>query len=635
MTTLIFVVGTILITVWYMAAHIRKERRAAVLLKENAQAGVNEPPSLHPVIDLEACIGCGGCVDACPEQPLHSPLGLVRGKAVLIDAAHCIGHGACKIACPTNAIELVFGTEKRGVDIPIVKPNFETNSPHIFIAGELGGMGLIANAIDQGRSAIENIKKVSGIGQGDRLDVLIVGAGPSGFAASLASMQHKLRYRTVEQGDLGGTVYNFPRGKIVMTRAVNLPMVGKVKITETTKEKLLEFWQKVQKETGVKIHFHERLENITRTKDGFVVKTTAGEYQTLTVLLCLGRGGTPRKLGVPGDEHPKVVYRLIDPAQFAGKHVLVVGGGDSALEAAYALADEKGASVTLSYREKAFTRAKEKNRKKVEQAASEGRLTVLYSSNVKEVRPDEVDLEQNGTLVTVANEAIICCLGGILPTPFLKQIGIEVETKRGETSKDLKARAAAGGHAPRPERAEKPERAAQVEAKAEPEAAQSGASCATRAPRAEAAPEAAQPAPALPLDETAVAPEKADAMVAEEVAQALAQFGPKAAPPKEPAPAEDVPEAEPRPAMLRVEPRAGAPPRLAPAPRPAAAPAKPAAAPAKPAAPAPPKAAPRPAAQAPPTAPDNSGAAPDANDLAKLDQLAADLADLARKLSSG
>jgi thioredoxin reductase/NAD-dependent dihydropyrimidine dehydrogenase PreA subunit len=423
---------TVVSVVMQLLPRLKKEREAAQVLKENTQAGVNEPPSLHPVIDEYACLGCGSCVDACPEQPLHSPLGLVGGKAVLVDAPHCIGHGACRMVCSTGALELVFGTEKRGVDIPNLQPNFETNVPGLFIAGELGGMGLVANAIDQGVAAVESIRKLSGIGQGgDRLDVVVVGAGPSGFAASLAAKQAKLRCRTVEQGSLGGTVFQFPRGKIVMTRPVQLPLVGKVKFTETSKEKLLEFWQTVERDTQVEIHYNERLEMVTPDGDGFVARTTVGEYRTRAVLLCLGRTGTPRKLGVPGEDHPKVVYRLIDSREFAGKSVLVVGGGDSALEAAHTIADEPGAKVTLSYREKAFTRAKEKNRKKVEQASHEGRLHVLYESKVKAVHDATVDIEQGGTLLSLPNEAIIVCAGGILPTPFLKEIGIGIETKFG------------------------------------------------------------------------------------------------------------------------------------------------------------------------------------------------------------
>ena len=244
-------------------------------------------------------------------------------------------------------------------------------------------------------------------------------------------MQNKMKCRTVEQGTLGGTVYNFPRGKIVMTRAVQLPLVGKVKISETSKEKLLEFWQKVERDTKVKIHYNERLEMVTREGDGFVVKTSVGVYKTRAVLLCLGRSGTPRKLGVPGEDHPKVVYRLIDSREFAGKSVLVVGGGDSALEAAHTIADENGAKVTISYREKAFTRAKEKNRKKVDQAAKEGRLQVLFESKVKAVSDDAVEIDQGGNILKLPNQAIIVCAGGILPTPFLKEIGIDIETKFG------------------------------------------------------------------------------------------------------------------------------------------------------------------------------------------------------------
>ena len=320
---------------------------------------------------------------------------------------------------------------KRGVDIPNVSPNFETNVPGIFIAGELGGMGLIGNAIEQGRQAIDSIKKLEGLGRPDRADVLIVGAGPSGFAASLACLQHKLKFITIEQDTLGGTVAKFPRGKIVMTRPVNMPMVGKIKFVETTKEKLLEFWQKVERDHPIKVRYQERLENLTPDGDGFIVKTNKGEHKTRAVLLCLGRGGTPRKLDVPGEDDNKVVYRLLDPAQYAGKSVLIVGGGDSALEAAHSIADEKGSKVMLSYRDKGFTRAKEKNRKKVEAAQKAGRLMVMLESKVVAVHPTEVDVEYQGKVKRYPNDGIIVCAGGILPTGFLKQIGIMVETKKG------------------------------------------------------------------------------------------------------------------------------------------------------------------------------------------------------------
>ena len=428
LTTVLFLTTTFLVCLVHLRKHVNLERRSLELREENEKAGLNEPFSLHPLIDENRCIGCGSCVTACPEDGV---LGLIHGKAVLVEASQCIGHGACKTACPTRAIQLVFGTERRGVDIPNVQSNFETNVPGIFIAGELGGMGLIGNAVEQGRQAIESIRKLSGMGQGNRLDVLIVGAGPSGFSASLAALRHKLRVVTIEQDTLGGTIAHFPRGKIVMTRPMELPIVGKVRFSEPTKDELIDFWKKVERETGVKISYNERLETIAPDGRGFVVRTTRGEYRTRAVLLAIGRRGTPRKLGVPGEELDKVVYRLIDPEQYRDRHVLVVGGGDSALEAATALAAQPGSTVTLSYREKAFVRCKATNRKKVEMALFEKRLRVLYESNVRVVHKKSVAIEQNGQVVLVPNDAVIVCAGGILPTPFLKDIGVEVETKHG------------------------------------------------------------------------------------------------------------------------------------------------------------------------------------------------------------
>jgi thioredoxin reductase len=329
-----------------------------------------------------------------------------------------------------DAITLVFGTARRGVDLPRVSPWFETNVPGVFVAGELGGMGLIRNAVEQGRQAMREIITRRPRGSDGRLDVFIVGAGPAGFSASLAALEAKLNFVTVEQESLGGCVFQYPRGKIVMTQPAILPMIGKMKMTLTTKEDLLKFWLEAQGRVGLKIQENERVEAVTPDGDGFIVKTSKGEYRTATVLLSVGRRGTPRKLGVKGEEQSKVVYRLIDPEQYAGQRVVVVGGGDSALEAAASLA-EAGATVALSYRGDAFGRAKQRNRERVQAAVAAGSLRLMLKSQITEIGVDTVTLKCDGESVQLGNDAVIVNAGGILPTDFLKSIGIYVETKWG------------------------------------------------------------------------------------------------------------------------------------------------------------------------------------------------------------
>ena len=410
----------------YVLWQSRRQRTHAEALAVAQAAGMAEPMSLHPVVDPVRCIGSGTCAQACPEQAL----GVIGGKAVLVDAAACIGHGACAAACPVDAIQLVFGTERRGVDIPQVSPQFETNVPGIFIAGELGGMGLIRKAAEQGRQAIDAIRhRPRGAWP---LDVVIVGCGPAGLSAGLAAMEQGLQFRLIEQeASLGGAVFHYPRQKVAMTAPVTLALVGKVQFTEVAKERLLAFWQDIVERTGLPIQFQERFLGATPEGEGFIVRTNQGEFRCRSVLLALGRRGTPRKLGVPGEEQPHVVYRLTDPEQYAGQAVLVVGGGDSAVEAAVAVAEVPGTTVTLTYRGEAFARVKPRNRERLATLRKRGRLEVLLRTEVAQINTGRVRLTTGAGSQERLADAVIVCAGGELPTPLLRTIGVAFETKYG------------------------------------------------------------------------------------------------------------------------------------------------------------------------------------------------------------
>ena len=405
-----------------------RERGAAGRRLRAVEAGAAEPPSLHPVIDPARCVGCGACTHACPEGRI---IGMIGGKAHLLDPASCIGHGACKTACPVGAIDLVFGSARRGVDIPIVSPQFESNVPGLFIAGELGGMGLIANAIEQGRQAMDAIAGRERPQQPDCYDVVIVGGGPAGISASLAAKEKKLKCLTLEQDSLGGAVARYPRGKLVMTRPATLPMYGRVRLKKVRKERLLDLWEDVIAKTGLQIHDGVRVERITPLASGFEVVTSVGVCRTHSVLLATGRRGSPRRLGVPGEDLAKVVYSLDDPAQYRGQHVLVVGGGDSALETAVALTRHRPASVTLSYRGHNFDRANPVNRRRFDEALRDGKLVVMPGSQVRTIEPARVLIDQAGQRSAPRNDAVIICAGGLLPTALLADIGVRVETKYG------------------------------------------------------------------------------------------------------------------------------------------------------------------------------------------------------------
>jgi len=419
-----------LVVYFYLKTKSAQSKKTSEKIERAKELGFHEPVSLHPVIDPDICIGSGACIAACPEQDI---LGMVNGKSTPVNASRCVGHGACFHACPVQAITLCIGTEKRGVELPHVSQEFETTIPGLFIAGELGGMGLIKNAVEQGRQAISYLVKKISPTSGGEYDVIIVGAGPAGISASLEAKRRKLKFLTLDQDTLGGTVSNFPRQKVVMTNPMNLPIHGKVKLHQTSKTELLELWNNVLSNNNLTVNEEEKVNNIERINSHFKVSTSKGNYTSSGVLLAIGRRGSPRKLGVPGAEKEKVAYRLLEPELINNKNVLVAGGGDSAIESALLISDENN-SVTISYRSESFSRLKPKNLDKINAAIEANKIRVILNSIVKEILDDRVILllKDKDEEIEIENDLVYIFAGGELPTKFLEQIGIGITKKFGD-----------------------------------------------------------------------------------------------------------------------------------------------------------------------------------------------------------
>lgn len=430
MDTLVALVIAAIVGMFFLRGYLKTLKKQEEQARASAAKGAlfsEGPKSQHPHIDTAWCIGCGGCTSVCPEGDV---LAMFAGKAVIVNGHKCIGHGLCAEACPVGAITMVLASPSMNADMPRLTPEYETSLENLFIIGELGGLALIKNAVNQGRDCTDTIaRRLSAAGTGksdpDVFDLLIVGAGPAGISASLRAIEHKLNYVTLERDEVGGTVAKYPRQKLVMTSPVEFPMYGKFKKTELSKENLLAFWDMVLNRADFNVRTDEKVEDIKKGADGvFTVVTLNNQYRARAIILALGRTGTPRKLGVKGEELPKVMYRLIEADHYINKQILVVGGGDSAVEAAMGLAFQVGNKVTLSYRQAAFGRIKERNVKRVEDSVRKGKLNVLFNSNPVEFTETSVVLEVNGTRQEIPNDFVWIFAGGSPPNDFLKKIGV-------------------------------------------------------------------------------------------------------------------------------------------------------------------------------------------------------------------
>lgn len=400
----------------------RFRRRQQENLERLPDADLGQPMAQFPHIDKSRCLGCGACAAACPEGDV---LGVVFGKAELLNPLRCVGHGACAAACPMNAIRIGLGDVRSRSDIPLLDESLQTNIRGIFVAGELGGISLIHNAIKQGRGVVEKIAASPVRSHNSRvLDVVVVGAGPAGISAALAARATGLSCVILEQGGVGGSILQYPRQKLITVQPVDFPLYGKLSGREFTKEALLEIWREIVDKFDLNIQTGQKVRKIERKKGLFIVQTTKMRVIARHVVLAMGRRGTPRKLNIPGEKLGKVYYHLADARTFRHQQILVVGGGDSAAETAIVLAQQPGNRVFISYRKHKFLRIKKQNQNRIDALIGQRRIIPLFNTTLAGIRKKSALLQTENGLREFPNDTVFIMIGGETPFQMLKKMGI-------------------------------------------------------------------------------------------------------------------------------------------------------------------------------------------------------------------
>ncbi|MDF1839426.1 MAG: NAD(P)-binding domain-containing protein [Planctomycetota bacterium] len=439
LVTMIVVLGLALGFSMSRRRELRAMRQVMAERDRTQRLGSDKAQLQHPVVDLTRCLGCATCVAACPEDGV---LELVHGQAMVVNGARCVGVSACERECPVGAITVTLGDLTDRDDVPVLSSELEAEGMSgLFLAGEITAHALIKTAVDQGTAVGREVARRTGLEGGsdpdsEVLDLCIVGAGPAGLACSMVAKQGGLRFAMLDQEqELGGTVAKYPRRKLVMSMPMEMPGYGKVKKQTYEKEELMELWQDMASSSGLELHGGQVLQGVERSELGhFVVQTATHEFKAKHVCLALGRRGIPRKLGVPGEELPKVAYHLIDAHSYQGRRILVVGGGDSAVEAAMALAEQPGNEVSLSYRKEGFFRIRSKNEARIKQCIERGTVQVYFQSELTAITADSVRLQgldaKGNKGVTLPNDEVFLMVGGVPPFETLKRSGVSFDASQ-------------------------------------------------------------------------------------------------------------------------------------------------------------------------------------------------------------